>query len=98
MKTETTTKKSVTEIEEIIEKTLAELNEIYELDTDDINGIREETYKANGWSYDPFPEETEEAEAEDEGIEYDEWGDPIYTAWTLESALREVGMSMRDFF
>lgn len=95
MKTETT-KKSIPEIEALIEKEIAAQDEIYELDRWDRNEIRESIYKANGWKWDPFPEEDEE-EDEDEDIEYDRWGEPVYRVWTMADALREVGMSERDF-
>ena len=95
--TNTTTKKSITEIEALIEKRIAEEDEIYELDRWDRNDIRLEVYKANGWTYDPFPEEDEDAEEEDEDVEYDRWGEPVYRVWTMEDRLREVGMSWRDF-
>lgn len=81
-------KKNYTEIEKIIEKRIAELEEEYELDNDDIEEIRTEAYKENGWSYDPFPLEAEE-EPEEEEI--------FYGYRSLEDQLWEVGMSMRDF-
>lgn len=81
-------KKNYTEIEKIIEKRIAELEEEYELDNDDIEEIRTEAYKENGWSYDPFPQEEEE-EPEEEEI--------FYGYRSLEDQLWEVGMSMRDF-
>lgn len=81
-------KKNYTEIEKIIEKRIAELEEEYELDNDDIEEIRTEAYKENGWSYDPFPLEEEE-EPEEEEI--------FYGYRSLEDQLWEVGMSMRDF-
>ena len=72
--TNTTTKKSITEIEALIEKEIAAQDEIYELDHWDRNDIRLELYKANGWTYDPFPEEDEDAEdEEDDYIKYDRW-------------------------
>ena len=81
-------KKNYTEIEAIIEERIAELEEEYELDRWDINDIRLEAYKENGWSFDPFPEEDEEEDEEED----DGWY-PI----TMEDKLREVGMSWRDF-
>jgi len=81
-------KKNYTEIEKIIEKRIAELEEEYELDNDDIEEIRTEAYKENGWNYDPFPLEEEE-EPEEEEI--------FYGYRSLEDQLWEVGMSMRDF-
>ena len=48
-------KKNFTEIEEIIENRIAELEEEYDLDRYDIEEIRTEAYRENGWSYDPFP-------------------------------------------
>ena len=44
-----------TEIEEIIENRIAELEEEYDLDRWDIQEIRTEAYRENGWSGDPFP-------------------------------------------
>lgn len=81
-------KKNFTEIEEIIENRIAELEKEYELDNYDITEIREEAYKENGWSYDPFPLEDEEEEEEEE---------IFYGYRSMEDRLREVGMSMRDF-
>lgn len=78
-------KKNYTEIEKIIEKRIAELEEEYELDNDDIEEIRTEAYKENGWNYDPFPLEEEE-EPEEEEI--------FYGYRSLEDQLWEVGMSM----
>ena len=48
-------KKNFTEIEEIIENRIAELEEEYDLDRYDIEDIRTEAYKENGWNYGPFP-------------------------------------------
>ena len=80
-------KKTITEIETIIEGRIAELEEEYELDIYDRNDIREEEYKKGGWKHDPFPEELEEEEAEEEEWHYR----------SMEEQLNEVGMSMRDF-
>lgn len=55
-------KKNFTEIEEIIENRIAELSKEYDLDRYDIEEIRTEAYRENGWSYDPFPLEDEEEE------------------------------------
>ena len=82
-------KKTITEIENIIEERIAELEEEYELDIYDRNDIREEEYKKGGWKHDPFPEELEEEETEEE----EEWH---YRS--MEEQLWEVGMSMRDFY
>lgn len=81
-------KKTITEIEAIIEERIAELEEEYELDIYDRNDIREEEYKKGGWKHDPFPEELEDEEAEEEEWHYR----------SMEEQLNEVGMSMRDFF
>lgn len=81
-------KKTITEIEAIIEERIAELEEEYELDIYDHNDIREEEYKKGGWKHDPFPEELEDEEAEEEEWHYR----------SMEEQLNEVGMSMRDFF
>ena len=78
-------KKNFTEIEEIIENRIAELSEEYDLDRYDIEDIRMEAYKENGWSCAPFPLEDEEEEEE-------EWH---YRS--IYEQLAEVGMSMRDF-
>ena len=55
-------KKNFTEIEEIIENRIAELEEEYDLDRWDIQEIRTEAYRENGWSGDPFPLDEEEEE------------------------------------
>ena len=55
-------KKTISEIESIIEDRIAELEEEYELDIYDRNVIREEEYQKGGWKHDPFPEELEEEE------------------------------------
>ena len=81
-------KKTITEIEAIIEERIAELEEEYELDIYDRNDIREEEYKKGGWKHDPFPEELEVEEAEEEEWHYR----------SMEEQLNEVGMSIRDFF
>lgn len=81
-------KKNFTEIEEIIENRIAELEEEYELDKYDIEEIRTEAYRENGWGCDPFPMEDGEPEEEEE---------IFYGYRSLEDQLREVGMSMRDF-
>ena len=47
-------KKNFTEIEEIIENRIAELEKEYGLDRYDIEEIRIEAYRENGWSGDPF--------------------------------------------
>ena len=81
-------KKNFTEIEEIIENRIAELEEEYDLDRYDIEEIRTEAYRENGWSYDPFPLDEVEAEEPEEEWHYR----------SIEEQLAEVGMSMRDFF
>ena len=81
-------KKTISEIESIIEEHIAELEEEYELDIYDRNDIREEEYQKGGWKHDPFPEELEEEETEEEEWHYR----------SMEEQLNEVGMSMRDFF
>ena len=80
-------KKTISEIESIIEDRIAELEEEYELDIFDRNDIREEEYRKGGWKHDPFAEELEEEEDEEEEWHY----------MSLEQQLYEVGMSMRDF-
>ena len=80
-------KKNFTEIEEIIENRIAELKEEYDLDRYDIEEIRTEAYRENGWSYDPFPLDEVEAEEPEEEWHYR----------SIEEQLAEVGMSMRDF-
>ena len=79
-------KKNFTEIEEIIENRIAELEEEYDLDRYDIEEIRTEAYRENGWSYDPFPLDEVEAEEPEEEWHYR----------SIEEQLAEVGMSMRD--
>ena len=80
-------KKNFTEIEEIIENRIAELEEEYDLDRYDIEEIRTEAYRENGWSYDPFPLEDEEEEEVEEEWRYR----------SIYEQLADVGMSMRDF-
>ena len=80
-------KKNFTEIEEIIENRIAELEEEYDLDRYDIEEIRTEAYRENGWSCDPFPLDEEEEEEPEEKWRYRSIGEQ----------LAEVGMSMRDF-
>ena len=80
-------KKNFTEIEEIIENRIAELEEEYDLDRYDIEEIRTEAYRENGWSYDPLPLDEVEAEEPEEEWHYR----------SIEEQLAEVGMSMRDF-
>ena len=80
-------KKNFTEIEEIIESRIAELEKEYDLDRYDIEEIRTEAYRENGWSYDPFPLDEVEAEEPEEEWHYR----------SIEEQLAEVGMSMRDF-
>lgn len=80
-------KKNFTEIEEIIESRIAELEKEYDLDHYDIEDIRLEAYWENGWNYDPFPLDEEEAEEPEEEWHYR----------SIEEQLAEVGMSMRDF-
>ena len=80
-------KKNFAEIEGIIENRIAELEKKYDLDRYDIENIRLETYRENGWSSDPFPLDEEKDEAPEEEWRYRSIGEQ----------LAEVGMSMRDF-
>ena len=80
-------KKNFTEIEGIIESRIAELEQEYDLDRYDIEDIRLEAYRENGWSYDPFPLDVEEGEEPEEEWHYR----------SMAEQLAEVGMSMRDF-
>ena len=50
-------KKNFTEIEEIIENRITVLEKEYDLDRWDIQEIRTEAYRENGWGSDPFPHE-----------------------------------------
>ena len=90
MKNEATAKKNFTEIEALIEERIARESEEFDLDHCDIAEIRLETYRANGWSYDPFEEEDEEEDDED-------WEDN-WRPRTMSEMLWEIGMSERDFF
>lgn len=63
--TATTARKPYTEVEALIEKEIEKESELYDLDIYDINDIRLEIYRANGWSYDPWPEGEEEEDEED---------------------------------
>lgn len=91
MKNAEMTKKSFTEIEDLIEERIARESEEFDLDSWDIAEIRLETYKANGWSYDPFEEEDEEEDDEED------WEDNWHPR-TMSEMLWEIGMSERDFF
>lgn len=90
MKNAENAKKSFTEIEELIEERIAKESEEFDLDRWDIAEIRLETYKANGWDFDPFDEEDEEYEEED-------WEDNRHPR-TMSEMLWEIGMSEKDFF
>ena len=79
-----------TEVEEIIEQRIAEERELYDLDTWEIAEIRLEIYKANGWSYDPFPIEEDEEE--------EPWDCEDCHIPSLSEELQAIGMSSRDFF
>ena len=80
-------KKNFTEIEEIIENRIAELEEEYDLDRWDIQEIRTEAYRENGWGSAPVPlDEDAEEELDAEGH-----------CRSMAEQLAEVGMSMRDF-
>lgn len=83
--------RNYTEVEELIEQRIAEESEIYDLDDSDIAEIRLEVYKANGWSYDPFPLEDEEEE-EDEEVEYE----PAYRS--LSQIYADLGLNIHDHF
>lgn len=86
-------KKPITEIEAQIRERLESLAEEFDLDTFEINEEREAIYKANGWSYDPFPEGEEDEDEEEE----DEYEGPIFLT-TMSRMLWEIGMTERDFF
>ena len=89
MKNRATAKKSFTEIEALIEERIARESEEFDLDRWDIAEIRLETYKANGWDFDPFDEEDEEDE--------EDWEDNWHPR-TMSEMLWEIGMSEKDFF
>ena len=82
--------RNFTEVEEIIEQRIAEERELYDLDTWEIAEIRMEIYKANGWSYDPFPIEEDEEE--------EPWDDEDCHILSLGEELQAIGMSSREFF
>ena len=88
MKNRATAKKSFTEIEALIEERIARESEEFDLDSWDIAEIRLETYKANGWDFDPFDEEEED--------ERRDWDDDWHIP-TMSEMLREICMSERDF-
>ena len=77
----------VDELVKKIDAKIAELEKEYDLDRWDIQEIRTEAYRENGWGSDPFPLD-EEAEEELE----EEWH-----CRSMAEQLAEVGMSMRDF-
>ena len=84
MKNGATAKKSFTEIEALIEERIARESEEFDLDSWDIAEIRLETYKANGWDFDPFDEEEED--------ERRDWDDDWHIP-TMSEMLREICMS-----
>ena len=85
MKNTNEARKNFTEIEALIEERIAGESEEFDLDRWDIAEIRLETYRANGWDFDPFEEEAEDWE--------DDWRIP-----TMSEMLAEICMSERDFY
>ena len=78
-------KKTTREIEKLIEMEIVRLSKDYDLDLYDINEIRTDFYKTNGWAYDPTPEETEDEHEEE------------LTFQGMYERLADLGMSERDF-
>ena len=58
--------KDYLEVEAIIEERIAKESEEWDLDRHDIDQIRLEAYKENGWTYDPKPYDDEDEEEEEE--------------------------------
>ena len=85
MKNTNEARKNFTEIEALIEERIAGESEEFDLDRWDIAEIRLETYRANGWDFDPFEEEDEEEE--------EDWHPS-----TMSDILAEICMSGRDFY
>ena len=75
------------EIENIIEERIAKESQEWDLGMSDIDDIRLEVYRENGWSYDPKPYDWEEEE--EEGCIYRNGVRDYY---------KELGMSREDFF
>ena len=83
-------KKPYWEVEGIIEERIKKLSEDYDLDSYDIDQIRFDTYRENGWDYDPKPyDEEEEEEEEDDDCIYRNGHRDYYA---------ELGLSPWDFF
>ena len=76
--------KNINNIEAAIDNRIAELSKEFDLDRYDIEQIRLEAYRENGWSYDPFREEEEEPETE-------------WHYRSMSDQLEEVGMNLWDF-
>ena len=89
MKNTNGARKNFTEIEALIEECIARESEEYDLDRWDIAEIRLETYRANGWDFDPFEEDEEEADVDWD----DDWRIP-----TMGEMFAEICMSGRDFY
>ena len=79
------------EVEAIIEERVAKESEDWDLDDYDIDQIRLETYRENGWDYDPKPYDEEEEEDD-----YDEFGNLPHRRQS--DYYTELGMSPSDFF
>ena len=77
------------EVEAIIEERIAKESEEWDLDSYDIDQIRLQTYKENGWGYDPKPYDEDQEEEED--------GDCIYKNG-VRDYYAELGLSPWDFF
>ena len=79
------------EVEAIIEERIAKESEEWDLDRYDIDQIRLEAYKENGWGYDPKPYDEEEEEDD-----YDDFGNLPYRRQS--DYYTELGLSRWDFF
>lgn len=82
-------KKDFIEIEKIIANRIEELEKDWDLDSADIRDIRMETYKENGWNYDPFPQEEEEEEP---------WDQESCSGLTYNDMRCDAGMGYWAFF
>ena len=77
------------EVEAINEEKIAKESEEWDLDSYDIDQIRLQTYKKNGWGYDPKPYDEDQEEEEDDDCIYRNGHRDYYA---------ELGLSPWDFF
>ena len=78
------------EVEALIEERIAKESEEWDLDSYDIDQIRLEVYKENGWSYDPKPYDEEEEE--------EDYSEDCIFRNGIRDYYAELGMSRWDFY